>query len=270
MKIACIQPKVFNNRKKCYNEIEEILTNLLKEVDCDIACLPERWSPFLKSGPQNLQKERGDDYNFIKNLAKNYQTNLLSGGIWEKRENTKKPSITCYYFNDNGEEIGRQDKIHLYSAEREIFEPGKVLNLFSLNNYTFAILICFDMAFFETPSLATENGADLLLSPTSIKESGMSNWKIYLQARVLENRIPALSCNTYGTVNGTTFLGNSKILSFVKGFISPSKLRLIEGPIGSEGFVYDEIDLKFPQKLRRLRLNERVDRNKINVKIINK
>ena len=270
MKIACIQPKIFSTRKKCYSEIEEILKNLLKEAECDIVCLPERWSPFLMSGPQNLQKERGDDYNFIRNLAKNYQTNFLSGGIWEKRESSKKPSITCYYFNENGEEIGRQDKIHLYSAEREIFEPGKELNLFPLNNYIFAILICFDMAFYETPSLATESGADLLLSPTSIKESGMDHWKIYLQARVLENRIPALSCNTYGNLNGTPFLGNSKIVSFVKGFISPSKLRLIEGPFGSEGFVYDEIDLKFPQKLRKLRLNERIAKNKINVNKISK
>ena len=147
----------------------------------------------------------------------------------------------------------------------EIFFFCPVEYLFSLNKYTFAILICFDMAFYETPSLATENGADLLLSPTSIKESGMSNWKIYLQARVLENRIPALSCNTYGILNGTIFLGNSKILSFVKGFTSPSKLRLLEGPIGSEGFVYDDVDLKFPQKLRKLRLNERIDKNKIEV-----
>ncbi len=269
MRIACIQPKLLKNRNKCYIEIEQILKNLLKKVECDIVCLPERWVPFLNNLPQNLQKERGDDYNFIKGLAKNYQLNFLSGGIWEKRNNQKRPFITCYYFNEKGEEIGRQDKIHLYSYEQGQFEPGKALNIYKLGGSKFVSLICFDMAFFETPRLAVENGADFLFSPTQIREEGMENWKVYLQARALENRVPIAACNTFGNIGKRRFIGNSKILSFVEGFISPSKLRIIEGPIGLHGFVYDDIDLKFPRKLRKLRLNERVEKSKIKVNIVN-
>jgi len=269
MKVACIQPELLREREKCYSEIERLIKNLLKTHDqCEIACLPERWVPVLEDIPQNFQKERGDDYLFVKELSKKYGINLLSGAIWEKRNHSKKPIITCYFFNDKGKEIGRQDKIHLYSYERQHFERGRELNIFRLNNYHFSILICFDMAFYETPRLAAENGADLLFSPTQIREDGMENWKIYLQARVLESRIPVAACNTMGSMLERKFPGNSKIISFIKGYITPSKLKVIEGPLNSSGFVYDDIDLKFPRKLRKIRLKEKIDKNTISVRKI--
>ena len=126
------------------------------------------------------------------------------------------------------------------------------------------------MAFFETPRLSVENGAEILFSPTQIRSEGMDNWKIYLQARVLENRVPAAACNSLGNILDRKFLGNSKILSFVNGFISPSKLKVIEAPYGQNGFVYDNIDLKFPKKLRKIRLNEKIEKNKIKVTRIKK
>lgn len=269
MKVACLQPELLRERERCYSEIERLMNALLKTHDqCDIACLPERWIPFSEDIPQNFQKERGEDYLFIKELSKKYSVNLLSGAIWEKRNHSKKPIITCYFFNDKGEEIGRQDKIHLYSYERQHFEPGNMLNIFKLNEFYFSILICFDMAFYETPRLAAENGADLLFSPTQIREDGLKNWKIYLQARALENRIPVAACNTIGSFQDRKFPGNSKIISFIKGHITPSKLKVVEGPTNSSGFVYDDIDLKFPRKLRKIRLKEKVDKDTINVRKI--
>ena len=269
MKVACIQSEICEDIDKSYSHIEDLLKNLLSQFeDCEIACLPERWVPLLNDISQNIQKERGDHYNFVKALAKKYNIRLLSGAIWEKRKSLKKPSVTCYYFNEKGEEIGRQDKIHLYSYEQGNFEPGRLLNIFKLRESKFAILICFDVAFFETPRLAIENGADILFTPTLIREDGMENWKIYLQARALENRIPITACNSVGTVLDRRFLGNSKILSFVNGYISPSKLRIIEGPIGESGFVFDDVDLEFPRKLRKIRLNEKVEKSKIKVKRI--
>jgi predicted amidohydrolase len=266
MKVACIQPRILKTRKECYNHIETLLSALVKEhKSCVIACLPEKWVPFFNNLPENIQEERGKDYLFIKEMAIKYGICLLSGAIWEKRKNSKKPKITCYFFNNKGEEVGRQDKIHLYNSERINFEPGRVLNIFKLNESKFAILICFDIAFYETPRLAAENGADLLFSPTQIKEEGMHNWNVYLQARALENRIPVVASNTFGEIFGRRFLGNSKIISFVKGYTSPSKLEIIEAPIGSSGYIYADIDLNYAKKLRKIRLKEKVDPSKIKI-----
>ncbi|MFX1392758.1 MAG: carbon-nitrogen hydrolase family protein [Promethearchaeota archaeon] len=269
MKIACIQPKIHQNIHNCYSEIQYLLNKLIeKATKIDIVCLPERWIPFLNDISLNIQKERGENYSFIKNIAREYQINIISGAIWEKRKNSEKPRITSYFINEEGEEIGRQDKIHLYTYEQEYFEPGNELNLFMLDSFLFAILICFDMAFFETPRLAAEHGADVLFSPTQIRQEGMYNWNIYLQTRALENRIPVVACNSVGSYLKRRFLGNSKIISFVENFISPSKLKVVEGPKVS-GFVFDDIDLIYPRKLREIRLNEKIEKSKINVKIIN-
>jgi predicted amidohydrolase len=272
MRVACIQPQIFQDRKKCYSQIEILLNQLLENYqNCDIVCLPERWVPYFRDSAKNLQEERGNDYNFIKNIAKEFNIKILSGAIWEKRKNSNKPVITCYIFDENGEELGRQEKIHLYSYEREQFNPGKELKIFKLNQLcNFAILICFDMAFFETPRLAVENGADLLFSPTQIREDGMNNWEIYLKARALENRVPIAACNSFGKYLNRKFLGNSKIISFHRGSVSPSKLKVMEAPKDSSGFIYDDIDLSFPKKMRKIRLGERIDKNKIGIKIINK
>ncbi|MFX0041429.1 MAG: carbon-nitrogen hydrolase family protein [Candidatus Hodarchaeota archaeon] len=270
MRVACIQPEIFQSRNNCYFEVEELIKRLLEDANnCDIICLPERWVPVYTNSAKNFQKEKGDDYLFIKNLANEYHINILSGGIWEKRDNLKKPHITCYFFNERGEEVDRQDKIHLYSYEREQFEPGNVLKLFKLNTYHFAILICFDMAFFETPRLAAENGADLLLSPTQIRLEGMDNWDTYLKARSLENRIPIAACNTFGTFFRRKFIGKSKIISFIEGNISPSKLKIVEAPSNLNGYIFDDIDLDFPKKLRKIRFKEKIEKSKIEVKNVN-
>ncbi|MFW9937868.1 MAG: carbon-nitrogen hydrolase family protein [Candidatus Thorarchaeota archaeon] len=269
LKIACIQPKVYNTKKECYKEIELLLKNLLEEFhSCEIICLPERWVPINDSLAKNIQEEKGEDYNFIKNLAKEYTISIISGGIWEKRKNNNKSKITSYFFNENGEEIGRQDKIHLYSYEKEQFEPGNELIIFKYNHFNFAILICFDMAFFETPRLAIENGADFLISPTQIRKEGMENWDIYLRARALENRVPIIGCNTFGNFFKRTFIGNSKIISFIEGYISPSKLRIIQAPKNKSGIIFDKIDLNFPRKLRKLRLVETIEKSIIKVRKI--
>jgi len=265
MKVGCIQPQIFQEKSECYKEIEQILINLKKKCNkCDIVCLPERWVPLMKHSNDNYQDERGDDYAFIKKLSKKYHINILSGAIWEKRSDSKKPYITCYFFNRDGKEIGRQDKLHLYSYEKSFFEPGIELKIFEINESKyFAILICFDMAFFETPRLAVENGADIIFSPTQIRDNGMENWDIYLKARALENRVPVVACNTVGSYKRKKYLGNSKIISFIDNKISPAKLKVVEGPIGTSGFIFDKINLNFPRKLRSIRLNEKIDKNKI-------
>ena len=85
----------------------------------------------------------------------------------------------------------------------------------------------------------------------------------------LENRVPIVACNTFGSYSERLFLGCSKIISFYKGHISPSKLKIIEGPKNSSGFICSDIDLDYPKKLRKIRLGEKINKNKIKVKFIN-
>jgi len=266
MKVACIQPEIKETRIECHDLIENLIHKLIKQYPlCEIICLPERWLPFSSNMSENIQEERGESYKFIKGLAKKYNVSILSGAIWERRESSEKPWITCYFFDNKGKEMGRQDKIHLYSFEKDHFQNSQTLHIFKFNEIRFSILICFDLAFFETPRLAVLNGAEILFSPTQIREDGMHNWNIYLQARALENRIPIVAVNSFGRIFDRKFIGVSKILSFTNGFISPSKIDILEAPSNNSGFIYRDINLKFPNKLREIRLNERVNLHDLNI-----
>lgn len=266
LKLILIQPEMFNKDKECFFEIQNLINSIpFIEKNCDLVCLPERWIKMNPNLEKNIQEERGTHYQFIKKIAKKCHINILSGGIWEKRENSNKNYITCYFFNKDGEEIGRQDKIHLYRYEKFFFEPGDTLNLFSLNGHLFSILICFDMVF-ETPRFAVRNGAEFLISPTLIREEGLENWGVYLRAKSLENRVPIAACNSFGILKDRTFPGNSKIISFVKGFYSPSKLKILEAPLNKHAILFDNIDLKFPNKLRKKRFKEAISMENIKLK----
>ena len=124
------------------------------------------------------------------------------------------------------------------------------------------------MAFFETPRLASEKEAEILFSPTQIRDMGLNNWDIYLKARALENRIPVVASNTYGEFFKRKFSGKSKIISFVPEHYSPSLLRVIEAPYSSNGYIYDEINIEFANKLRKQRLGEKIEKTDIKVNII--
>lgn len=261
LKTSLIQCEITSNKDEMNLRIEKMVKEVLS-YSPDIIILPERWRPIPEPNKllEAIETERGSDYNFIKKLSKEYSMNIISGGIWESRgESQKKAFITSYYF-ESGEEIGRQDKLHLYSYETTIFQQGSQLNIFTHHKtgIKFSILICFDVAFFETPRLSVENGAEILISPTLIREDGIYNWNIYLQARALENRIPIAACNPVGTFHDRHFPGNSKIVSFKTGYESPSLLVIKELDKNKSGFLIENVNISYPNKIRKKRLEEKI------------
>lgn len=263
IKTSLIQCEITSDREEMNSRIE----NMIKEaalLSPDIIVLPERWRPIPKPDKlmEAIEKERGSDYDLIKKLSKEYSIDIISGGIWEYRVESqqKKAFITSYYF-ENGEETGKQDKLHLYSYEPTVFQPGSQLNIFTHHKTgtKFSILICFDVAFFETPRLSVENGAEILISPTLIREDGIYNWNIYLQARALENRIPIVACNPVGTFHERHFSGNSKIISFKTGYESPSILVVNELDKDKPGILTENVNVSYPNKIRKKRLDEKIE-----------
>ncbi len=101
----------------------------------------------------------------------------------EARENNL-AAICAYYVDSNGEVRFSQDKIHLYGLEKKFFTPGQELVIFTDTNLdlTFSILICFDLNISpELTQIAVDNGAEIIFSPTLIRDIGMENWSIYIR-----------------------------------------------------------------------------------------
>ena len=265
VQISLIQPHVHTRNAENFAFMESYI-EVAAQHNPDIICLPERWFylDFGKSPHDYIQPPSGEQYQYVKQWSKEYNMSIISGGIWEFHPNFDRPFVSAYYFR-NGRELFRQDKIHLYGAEKSILAPGESLVIFedSRLNLTFSILICFDLHISSNLTrLAVDHGAELILSPTLIRQTGCENWKIYLSARALENRIPVISCNSIFHQYGRNFIGQSKIIHFNKGSSSPVSL-ITEEADSEPGIFTRTVDLSFPNKIRHKRLSEILSKDAI-------
>lgn len=255
IKVAAVQSKMYDNKEKIMEKIKYQIEKASK-FGANIVCLSERWNMLtgtIKDDPEMLD---GISNKSLSLIAEEFGIYIVGGAIWQEKGN--KYIITSSLFNDKGERIGLQQKQHLYLFEKEFFEPGGELKLFKTKWGNLGILICFDMTFPESPRKLVLNGADILFTPVMIREEGIENWHRYLKVRSLENRIPIVGVNIVGETSNKRYTGESLIIDFKKGYISPSKLDISIGKKNESDVIIKEINLKFTKKLREIRLKERV------------
>jgi predicted amidohydrolase len=275
IKISLIQPMVHKNNEINFSNMETLIENACQQ-NPQIICLPERWY-FVDPLANNqislegcLQPERSSQYNYVKQWAKEYNISIISGAMWEKEKSGRNNFINAYFFDKNGQEKFQQRKIHLYSLEKQGFQAGNELICFQDDNsrVKFCILICFDLNISSNlTKLAVINGCEIIFSPTLIRSDGAENWKIYLQARALENRVPVASCNSIFNYFNRRFNGQSKIVHFKKGSSSPAKL-LIQEATEKQEILTKTVNLSFPNKIRKERIQEEFGPSEITVKNI--
>jgi len=254
--IAAIQSKIYNDKEITIKKIGEQLKKA-SDLGADIACLPERWNYFdgtVKNDPEELN---GISNKALSNFAREFGIYIIGGAIWQRSGNIL--VITSSLFNSKGERIGIQQKQHLYLFEKKYFQPGGELKVFDTKLGKLGILICFDMTFPETPRKLVLKGADILFSPVMIRSDGVENWHIYLKARALENRVPVLGVNVVGKLPDRGYSGESLIIDFKKGYITPSKLEIVTGKKNEQDVLIKKINYTYSRKLRKKRLGQRTE-----------
>jgi len=73
-------------------------------------------------------------------------------------------------------------------------------------------MICYDTVFPGVADTLSKKGAEIIFSPSRIVKEGIEPWKMYVQVRSLENRIPIIAPN----VENIRFGGNSLIVELTK------------------------------------------------------
>ena len=250
VKIGILQLKVRSTEENL-NKIEEMLTQLNTQ-NVDIVSLPEKWNAF--SSKEQLEEENGRIYNFLSTMAKKFKIYLIGGAITVK--SNEENYVIGYTFDRTGKCIGAQRKIHLYSFENKYAQSGSELEIINTEFGPIGVAICFDLnAFPEIGRAFALNGVNLIFNPSMIPADGIENWHIYLKARALENRMPIIGMNPVGkAASGYSLTGQSLIIGFYKGHRSPAKLKIIPGKKNEEEIIIADIDLSYPQELRKNRL----------------
>ncbi|MBN7771193.1 carbon-nitrogen hydrolase family protein [Marinobacter daepoensis] len=106
----------------------------------------------------------------------------------------------CLVYNDEGEEVARYDKIHLFDAmiedahgqyrESDTFEPGNDVIVTETPAGRLGLAICYDLRFPELFRALRDKGADWVCLPSAFTwQTGDAHWHALLRARAIENQL---------------------------------------------------------------------------------
>ena len=198
VKVGTIQTSNYSSNDLGIKKIVKEIKKLAKK-EVDIICLPEQW--LHNNHIDDFEK----DFKIFKGISDDYHVTIIPGAFYQKQG--KDLSITSPVIGPQGEIIGQQNKIHPFDYEKNLVKPGKKHEIFK-TSCKFGILICYDMVFGDVAKTMTQNGAEILISPSRIVNRGIVPWHMYVQVRALENRIPIVAAN----VHNKKFGGQSLIV----------------------------------------------------------
>jgi len=187
--------------------------------------------------------------------AKDNQVFLIGGTIPVLEPKASKVYPRCYFYSDQGEELGYYDKIHLFDVdiddaqgryrESDMFLSGDDIKVFETPYGNVGLTICYDLRFPYVFDRLRKAGADIISVVAAFTETtGKAHWQPLLQARAIEQQCYILASNQWGQHDDKrrTF-GHSMV-------ISPWGEILDQLPSG-EGIAIAEIELNEVQRIRR-------------------
>ena len=112
-------------------------------------------------------------------------------------------------FNDQGEQVARYDKIHLFDVdvgdaqgrylESERFAPGNEVCVIDTPVGKVGLSICFDLRFPVQYEALRKAGAEIIVVPAAFTHrTGSAHWEVLLRARAIEQQCYLLAANQCG------------------------------------------------------------------------
>lgn len=191
---------------------------------------------------------------FLSEQAKKNKVWIIAGTIPLKSNHEDKVYAACLVYNENGEQVTRYNKIHLFDVhlsvssetycESETIEAGNQVVVVDTPFGKIGLAVCYDLRFPELFRQLVLKGAEIIVLPSAFTAiTGSAHWEVLLRARAIENLCYVVASAQGGYhVNGRETYGNSMI-------IDPWGAILDHLPGGS-GYVIAEIDIENVKNVR--------------------
>ncbi len=162
----------------------------------------------------------GQIQNFLSDTAKRLGIWLVGGSVPLASSESDKVYNSCLVYADNGEQVARYDKIHLfglqlgnehYAEEKTIKAGNKVVTVDSPFG-RIGLSICYDLRFPELFRMM--NNVDIILAPAAFTAiTGRAHWEVLVRARAVENMAYVIAPGQGGYhVSGRETNGDSMIV----------------------------------------------------------
>jgi predicted amidohydrolase len=222
-----------------------------KDLECDIACLPENFSFIGLRDADKLQvaepDREGPVQSFLSDTARKLKMWILGGTIVIRGDTERRVANTSLLIDDAGKRVARYDKIHLFDVtipgrdeqyrESTHVTPGRELVVADTPVGKLGLSVCYDMRFPELYRELVSKGAEWLAMPAAFTvPTGRAHWETLLRARAIENLCYVVAPAQTGThTSGRETYGDSLIVDYWGQVLS----RLTRGT----GVITAEIDL---------------------------
>ena len=196
------------------------------------------------------QPGQGPIQSFLGEAARQYKVWLVGGSIPLAANAPDKGLNSCLGFDEQGKQVGRYDKIHLFSLElgnerydeAKTIEPGNQVVVEDSPFGRIGLAVCYDLRFPEL--FRAMKQVDIIVLPAAFTETtGKMHWEVLVRARAVENLAYVIAAAQGGYhVNGRETHGNSMI-------VGPWGSVMDRLPRGS-GVVLAEVNPSYQTSLR--------------------
>lgn len=253
IRIAAIQMAAGPNVSGNLEEAARLL-DMAASQGAKLAALPEY---FCIMGMQDADKvaareqdNHGPIQEFLSQTAKRLGMWLVGGSVPLASSRPDKVRNSCLVYDDNGKQVARYDKIHLFGlelgneryAEEETIEAGCGVVALESPFGRIGLSICYDLRF---PELYRSMGkVDIIFAPAAFTATtGKAHWETLIRARAIENLAYVVAPAQGGYhVNGRETHGDTMI-------VDPWGVVLDRLPRGS-GVVIANINREYQASLR--------------------
>ncbi len=196
------------------------------------------------------QLGQGPIQSFLSETARQYKVWLVGGSIPLMASVPDKVLNSCLVFDEQGKQVARYDKIHLFNLElgnerydeAKTIEPGNQVVVVDSPFGRIGLAVCYDLRFPEL--FRAMKNVDIIVLPAAFTETtGKMHWEVLVRARAVENLAYVVAAAQGGYhVNGRETHGNSMVVNPWGGVLD----RL---PRGS-GVVVAEVNPSYQASLR--------------------
>ena len=257
MRIAVVQLTSTDDVGENLSNIEYTLLSL-KDRSIQAVCLPECFALMQRNVDQlHTASElpgQGPIQSFLAYASKHYGLWIFAGGMPFKTAFPDKATNTQVVYNDQGQQVTRYNKIHLFDVilsdderylESSYTEPGRTVVTVDTPWAKVGLSICYDLRFPELYRKLAKMGSDILVVPSAFSSTtGCDHWLPLLRARAIENTCFVIAAAQTGRhPSGRKTWGHSVVID---------PWGKVIGGLGEEaGVVIVDLDLNQLAQIRR-------------------
>lgn len=198
LKLALIQIRTETDKALTMDKAERMIRQAAQN-GANIIVLPEMWNcPYSKRYFHAFaDAEKGESREAMSRWARENDVILVGGSVPEKCGD--KLYNTCFVYNEQGEEIARHRKIHLFDVdikggvrfkESNSFAPGNEISVFDTKYGKMGVEVCFDIRFPELSRAMANRGAQIIFCPAQFNmTTGPRHWELSVRARAMDNEL---------------------------------------------------------------------------------